>query len=88
MADLIHNFSAQKRKRGANFNRTTDVTSEAMGEVDQHSVDWGSKEQAIVFMDSPEMSFHGQSAVETAHFSDLEEVPPSHEEGRGDIPST
>ena len=88
MADLIHNFSARKRKRGASFNRTTDVTPEAMGEADQHSVDWVSKEQAIIIMDSPEMSFHGQPAMETAHLSDLEEVPLSHEEARGDIPST
>ena len=26
MADLIHNFGPWKRKRGANFNQTTDVT--------------------------------------------------------------
>ena len=87
MADLIHNFGTRKRKRGASFNRTADVTPKAMGEVDQHSADEGSEEQAIVVMDSHEMGFHGQPAVETAHLFDLEEVPPSHEEVRGDIPS-
>ena len=43
MADLIHNFGARKRKRGANFNRTSDVTLEAMGEADQHSAGGGSE---------------------------------------------
>ena len=33
------------------------------------------------------MGFHGQLVVENAHLSDLEEVPPSHEEARRDIPS-
>ena len=32
------------------------------------------------------MGFHGQPTVKTAHLSDLEEVPPSHEEAQGDIP--
>ena len=68
MADLIHNFSARKRKRGSSFNRIVDVTPEAMGEANQHSAGGGSEEQAIVVMDSPEMGFHGQPAVETAHF--------------------
>ena len=87
MADLIHNFSAWKHKRGARFNRTADVTSKAIGVAGQHSAGGGSGEQAIVVMDSLEMGFHSQPAVETAHLSDLEEVPPSHEEARGDIPS-
>ena len=86
MADLIHNFGARKCKRGTSFNRTTDVTPEAIGEADQHSVGRGLEEQAIVVMDLPEMGFHGQPAVETAYLSDLEEVPPSHEEAWGDIP--
>ena len=87
MADLIHNFGTQKCKQGASFNRTTDFTPEAMGEADQHSAGGGSEEQVIVVMDSPEMGFHGQPIVETAHFSDLEEVPLSHEEAQVDIPS-
>ena len=87
MADLIHNFGARKRKRGASFNRTTDVTPEAIGEVDQHLTGRGSEEQAIVVMDSLEMGFHGQPTMETAHLFDFEEVPPSHEEARQDIPS-
>ena len=41
----------------------------------------------IIVMDLPEIGFHGQPAVETAHLYDLEEVPPSHEEARWDIPS-
>ena len=87
MADLIHNFGVQKRKQGASFKRTTDVTPEVMGEADQHSAGGGSEEQAIVVMDSPEMGFHGQSVVETAHLADLGEVPLTHEEAQGDIPS-
>ena len=80
MADLIHNFGARKRKQGASFKRTIDVTPEVMGEVNQHSADKGSEEQAIVVMDSPEMGFHGQPTVETAHLADLGEVPLTHEE--------
>ena len=44
MADLIHNFRAWKRKRGASFKRTTDVTPEVMGEAEQHSASGGSEE--------------------------------------------
>ena len=83
MADLIHNFGVRKCKRGASFNRTTDVTPEAMGEADQHSTGGGSEERAIVVMDLLEMGFHGQPTMETTHLSDLEEVPLIHEEARG-----
>ena len=83
MSDLIHNFGARKHKQGASFERTTDVSLEVIGEVDQHSVGGGSEEQAIVVMDSQEMGFHGQLAVETAHLAYLEEVPLTHEEARG-----
>ena len=83
MSDLIHNFGVQKRKRGASFEQTTDVTLEVMGEAEQHSTGGGSEEQAIVVMDSPKMGFHGQPAVETTHLVDLEEVPLTHEEARG-----
>ena len=38
-------------------------------------------------MDSPEMGFYGQPAMETAHLSDLGEVPLTHEEVREGIPS-
>ena len=86
MVDLIHNFGVRKRKRGASFNLTIDVTPEAMGKADQQSVGGVSEEQAIIVMDSPKMGFHGQSTMEIAHFSDLEEVPPSHEEAQVDIP--
>ena len=82
MTDLIHNFGTRKRKRGASFNRTADVTPEAMGEADQHSAGGGSEKQVIVIMDSIEMGFHGQPAMETTHFSYLEKVPPSHKEAR------
>ena len=59
MADLVHNIDAQKRKRGASFKRTTDATTEVVGEVDHHPTDEGSEGQAIVVVDSPEMGFHG-----------------------------
>ena len=87
MSNLIHNFGAQKRKRGASFERTTNVTLEVMGEAEQYSVGEGSEEQAIVVMDLPEMGFLGQLAVETAHSADLEEVPLTHEEAWGGAPS-
>ena len=54
-------------------------------EADQHSANGGSEEQAIVVMDSPEMGFHGQPAMETAHLADLREVHLTHKETRGDI---
>ena len=86
MPDLIHNFGARKGKRGASFKRTTDVTLEVMGEADQHSADGGSEEQVIVIMESPEIGFHGQPVVETAHLADLEEVPLTNEETWGVFP--
>ena len=56
---------------------------EVVGEADQHSADGDSEEQAIDVMDSPEMGFHGQPALEPAHLADLGEVPLTHEEARG-----
>ena len=82
MANLIHNFGVQKRKQGASFKWTTDVTPEVMGEADQHSIGGGSEEQAIIVMDSLEIGFHDKPAVETAHVADLEEIPLTHEEAR------
>ena len=87
MADLIHKFNARKLKQGANFKRTTGVAPEVMGEADQHSANGGSEEQEIVIMDSPEMGFHGQPVVKTAHLAYLGEVPLTHKEARGGIPS-
>ena len=87
MADLIHNFGTRKRKWGASFKRTTSVTPKVMGEADRHSIGGGSEEQAIVVMDSPEISFHGQPDVETAHSVELGEVPLTHEEAREGISS-
>ena len=34
MADLVYNFGARKRKRGASFKRATDVTLDVVGEAD------------------------------------------------------
>ena len=86
MADLVHNFSARKHKRGASFKRATEVTPKVVGEVDQHPTGEGSDGQAIVFLDSPEMGFHGQSASEAAPLADLGKVPRTHEEVREGIP--
>ena len=66
MADLIHNYGARKRKRGASFKRATDAKPDAVGEVDQHPTGEGSDRQAIVVVDSPKKGFHGQSTSETA----------------------
>ena len=80
MVDLVHNFGERKRKWGANFKLETDATPEVICEADQHPIGEGSEEQAIVIMDSPEMGFHRQPAMETAHLADLGEVPLTHEE--------
>ena len=87
MADLIHKFGTRKHKRGSSFKWATDVIPEVIGETDQHSADGGSKDQAIVVKDSPEMGFHGQLDMETARLADLGEVPLTHEEVWGDISS-
>ena len=80
MADLVHNFGAQKRKRGSSFKRATDVALEVVGEVDQHPIDEGSDVQVIVFSDSLEIGFHGQSTSEAAPSVDLGEVSLTHAE--------
>ena len=59
MADLIHNFGAQKLKQGANFKRATDATPEVVDEADQHPIGEGLDVQAVVVSDSSEMVFHG-----------------------------
>ena len=87
MADLVHNFDARKRKRGANFKRATDVTPNVVGEADQHPTGEGSDVQAIVILDSPDMPFQGQLAPETAFSMDFGEVYPTHAEVQEDIPS-
>ena len=87
MADLVHNFNAQKRKRGANFKRTTDASLGVVGEADQHPTSEGLNGQAIVVMDSPEMGFHSQSNSKTVPSTDLGEVPLTHAEVWEGIPS-
>ena len=59
MANLIHNFGARKRKRGANFKRVTDGTPEVVDEASQQPAGEGLNAQAIVISDSLEMGFHG-----------------------------
>ena len=86
MADLVHDFGARKRKRGSSFKRATDATPAVVSEDDQHPTSGGSKGQAIIVMDSPEIGFHGQSTSETGLSGDLGEVPPTHEEVRESIP--
>ena len=87
MVDLVHNFDAQKRKRGANFKRATDATPEVASEASQQPSDDSSNVQATVILDSPEMSFHVQLASETTLFVDLGEVSRTHAEVQEDIPS-
>ena len=41
MTDLVHNFGARKRKRGAIFKRVTDATPKVVGEADQHPTSGG-----------------------------------------------
>ena len=87
MADLVHNFGAQKRKRGDDFKRATGATPEAAGEASQQPSGESSDVQEIVVSDSPEMGFHGQSASETALLAYLGEVSLTHAEVQEDIPS-
>ena len=87
MVDLVHNFDARKRKRGASFKRATDTTPEVVREVDHHPIGKGSDGQAIVVVDSPEMGFHSQSTSETMPTADLGEVSPTHEVVWEGIPS-
>ena len=87
MADLVHNFGARKCKRGASFKRVADAIPEVVGEADQHPTGEGLDVQVMVLLDSPEMGFHGQSALESAPSTDLGDVPLTHEEVREGIPS-
>ena len=86
MVDLIHNFGARKRKRGASFKRVIDATLEVVGEVDEHPTGEVSDRQVIAIMDSPEMGFHGQLALETVLSADLGEVSLTHAKVREGIP--
>ena len=86
MADLVHNFNARKRKQGADFKRVTDATLEVVGEADQHPTGKGLDGQAIVIMDSPEIGFHGQLALETVLLADVGEGSLTHAEVWEGIP--
>ena len=46
MADLVHNFGAQKRKQGVNFKRATGATPEVADEASQQPSDESSNVQA------------------------------------------
>ena len=87
MADLVHNFGAWKRKRGASFKQAINSTPEVAGWADQHPSGENLDVQAIVISDSPEMGIHGQSALETALLANLREVSLTHAEVQEDIPS-
>ena len=87
MADLVHNFGARKRKRCANFKRTTGDTPEVADEASQQPSSESSDVQAIVVSNSLKMGFHGQSASETTLLMDLGEASPTHAEVQEDIPS-
>ena len=87
MADLVHNLGVRKRKRGANFKRTTDATLEVADEASQQPFDESSDIQTIVVSDSPKIGFQGRSALETALLADLGEVSLTHVEVQEDIPS-
>ena len=80
MVDLVHNFGARKRKRGANFKRATSATPEVAGEASQQPPDESLDVQEIIISGSPEMGFHGQSASETALLVDLGDVSLTHVE--------
>ena len=84
---ILFTTGAQKRKQGANFKRSTGVTPEVAGEASQQPFGKSSDVQVIFVSNSPEMGFHGQSALETAISVDLGEVSLTHAEVQEDIPS-
>ena len=73
-ADIVRNFIARKRKKGAIFKRATDAIPEVAGEATQQPFGGPSNVQAIIVLNSPEMSFHSQSSSETALLVDSGEV--------------
>ena len=77
MVDLVHNFIARKRKRGATFMRAIVATPDVAGEASQQPLDESSDVQAKVVSDSPEMGFHGQSNSKTTPSMDSREVSPT-----------
>ena len=86
MDDLVHNFAAWKRKRGASFKQAAGVTTELAGEASQPPSGERLDVQVIVISGSPDMGFHGQSASEIAPLVDLGEVSPTPVEAREDNP--
>ena len=80
MDDLVHNFGAWKRKRGANFKRATGATPEVASEASQQPFGESSDVPAIAVLDLPKKGFHGQSALETTLLVDLGEVSPTYAE--------
>ena len=86
MVDLVHNFGAQKCKRGASFKRAIGATLEVADEASQQPSGESSNVQAIAVSDSPKTGFHGQSALETTLVVDLGEVSPTHAEVQEDLP--
>ena len=86
MADLVHNFGTQKRKRGASFKGAIDDTPEVTDKASKQPTCESSDVRAIVVSDSPEMVFHSQSASKIAFSVDLGEVSPIHAEVQEDIP--
>ena len=87
MVDLAHNFGARKCKRSVNFKRAIGATPEVAGEASQQPSDESSDVQEIVFLDSLEMGFHGQSASETTLLGDFGEVSLTYVEVQEEIPS-
>ena len=75
MVDLVHNFAARKRKRGATYKWATVATPDVAGEASRQPSGESSDVQAIVISGSPKMGFHGQSALEIAPLVDLESSP-------------
>ena len=58
MVDLVHNFGAQKRKRGVSFKRATGATPKVAGEASQQPSNESSDVHATVVSDSLEIGFH------------------------------
>ena len=70
MSNLVHNFTARKRKRDASFKRVADAIPEVAGGE-------GPDVQAIFILGSPEMGLNDQPYLEKATLVESGEASPT-----------
>ena len=77
MSDLIHNFTARKRKQDASLEQVANAIPEVAGGLGQPRSDEGSEVQAIVISSLPEMGLTDQLALENVTLAESREVSPA-----------